>query len=164
MNELHEKRIAAIKLRDKCERDIKDITKNMGNDLETSIIKNKLLAEYKWILSTAGGYGGRVSFYTIIPAGDEWKLMDLIPVNEFDCETFKLIDGAIELSKRNPSRNGKGLVNIHLYLDSAVYWVKKLGLNISGDFEKLIDERCQYADKYAEEAAVFRKLKQMVDD
>lgn len=162
--ELNADRIAAIKLRDKCEKDIKDITRKMGDDIEVSIIKNKLLTEYKWILSTAGGYGGRVSFYTVIPLGDEWKLMDLIPANEFDCETFKLIDGAIELSKCNSSRNGKGLVNIHLCLDSAEYWVNELGLKISGDFDKLIKERSEYADKFAEEAAIFKMLKKMVDD
>jgi hypothetical protein len=161
--ELNKKRIAAIKLRDKCEKDIKDITRKMSEHIRISIIGENLLSEYKWELSTAGGYGGMVTFYTIIPNGDEWKLMDLIPADEFD-SSYSLIDDAVELTKRNSSRNCKSIVNIHLYLNSAVYWVEKLGLKIHGDFDKLINERCVYADKYADEAATFRMLKRMVDD
>lgn len=135
---------------------LKQLNEYLGEKLKYAILKEKVLSEYKWDYTDKSGYPGKLVLVARVPRGDEWRIMDLIPRDDFD--TDEVVKGEVSISKYPPSRD-PGHIFLIMEYDTALHWIDKLGLTVSGDFEEALKDRTNRVNVEIYEMNVLIKLK-----
>jgi hypothetical protein len=140
-------------IRDK-EKQLKSLNRILREDLRSAVMDHNLLSDYEWVLADECGYPGKLQFVTPVKRGDEWKLMNLIPVDDF--QPFKIAKG-LEISKFPPMRD-PGHMFLIIDYEVAKTWIEKLNLKPGGDFDTAIRDRRKNIDTVSYEISVISWL------
>jgi hypothetical protein len=146
--------------------EITQLNQNLQTQLYDAIYKLNVLSNYKWVFQPDGGYCGNIVYLAIIPEGDEWSLLNLIPTGEGDDyygydRKYDIIKNEITIIANPATRNSKGHVTLILGWDTALKTVKDLKLNVCGDYLKSIEDRKKRITENLNEIDILEQLNKL---
>jgi len=141
--------------------EIEKLNQKLQRELYTAIYELNVLSKYKWVFQYNRGYGGSIVYGAVIPEGDEWSLLNLVPTRDEDDYDYnrelKIKDG-IRLVASPATRNAKGYVTLVLDYNIALSAIKELKLKVCGNYLDAIEERKKRITESSKEIDILKQL------
>lgn len=145
--------------------EITKINQQLQVELQDAIYKLGVLSKYKWMFQPNGGHCGDLVYTAIIPKGDEYSLLNLVPTGEDDDygydRTFVIVKDEVTITASPVMRKSNGHVTLILKWDTALKTIKKFKLKVCGDYSKVIEEKKERIDQASKEIDILNQLNKL---
>jgi hypothetical protein len=171
MTDIYEKRKKILESLHAKKKALKEIDTKIRRNIYDAIISDKLLSGMEWKYSGKCGWPNELTFITVIPAGDEYKVFDLLPKGDEEDDYEKdieIIKGVLWLTPRKAYHRGEpAVIHLHMAYGGSKDLIKQLGLTVIFPEDRvyeIIEEYRSIEGEYRHKREIIEKLAKGEDD